>query len=175
MSDFSKEVELMAKKAANSDAADAALEFSQAACNAAHALSALQAIRIQEQSEQRARERERTVAEKTSRRRTGRTTRMLEDAMGLARNGRAVYVIGATKRHADMLKGIAGPEADRLGIKFETARERGLGNMDWETMSLQGAHPNCVVLVDHYAIESKFAAVLEMLHRYDAEHFTTEP
>lgn len=175
MSDFSEEVELMARKAAKSDTADAALKFSQAARNAAHALSALRAIRIQEQSEQRALERERTAAEKTSMRRTGRTTRMLEDAMAMARNGRAVYVIGATKHHADMLRGVAGPAADQLGIKFEAARESGLGNMDWETMSLQGAHPNCAVLVDHYAIESKFAAVLEMLHRYDAKPSVTEP
>jgi len=34
-------------------------------------------------------------------------------------------------------------------------------------MRLIGAHPNCVVLVDHHAIEDRFARVLEMLHAYD--------
>jgi hypothetical protein len=34
-------------------------------------------------------------------------------------------------------------------------------------MTLRGAHPNCIVLVDHFAIERRYAAVLEMMHRYD--------
>jgi len=166
---FGKEVELMTKKAANSAKADDAMRFSQAACNAANALITLQNIKLQEQKEQR--EREKTVAKKTSMRQTGRTTRMLEDAKILARRGRSVYVVGANKAQASIFKEIAGPEARELGIQFES---ESLLNIDWSTMQFM-ANPNCVVLVDHSVIESKFGAVLEMLHRYDAKPVITEP
>lgn len=97
---------------------------------------------------------------------TGRTHRMLEHAEFEAENGRAVYVICADMRHADILKKRFGVEkAQRLGIKFETPES--LGHFDWSNMRLPGEHPNCVLLADHYAIEFHFGAMLEMLHRYD--------
>ena len=97
-------------------------------------------------------------------RRTGRTARMMEEAKALARVGRAVYVIlgyPAHKRHLE------DEESVQLGIKFETPTS--MSNFDWPTMSLKGAHRNCVVLVDHYAIESYFSRMLAVLHRYDKE------
>lgn len=100
---------------------------------------------------------------------TGRTTRMLEHAKKLAREGRAVYVIADNTNDARRLQMLCGEP--NLGIKFETPRSP--GNFDWEQMRLVGAHPNCVVLVDHYAIEDRFARVLEMLHAYD-EPFAEE-
>lgn len=100
---------------------------------------------------------------------TGRTTRMLQDAIEHAKDGLAVYVIAATRTHAQllekMLESIGGEEVTGLGIKFETAQN--LGNFDWRTMRLAGASPTCVVLADHYAIEFAFARMLDMLHRYD--------
>lgn len=97
---------------------------------------------------------------------TGRTTRMLEDAKKLARHGRAVYVICASRSHAGELERALGEEGRKLGIKCETPSE--LGNFDWTTLSLRYANKNCVVLVDHYTIEYHFGMALEMLHRYDA-------
>lgn len=94
---------------------------------------------------------------------TGRTTRLLEHAKKLAREGRAVYVIAGNARDALRLQMLCGEPT--LGIKFETPRSP--GNFDWEQMRMIGAHPNCVVLVDHHAIEDRFARVLEMLHAYD--------
>jgi len=99
-------------------------------------------------------------------RQTGRTTRMLEEAKALSTQGRAVYVVAANQHHAKQLACSLGKEWNGQ-IKIET--EGSLGNLDWETLTLRGAHPNCVVLIDHYAIESRFARVLEMLHRYDAK------
>jgi hypothetical protein len=90
---------------------------------------------------------------------------MLEDAMEQARSGRAVYVVAATQAHSHTLEKAGGKEAHDLGIKFETAHS--MGDFDWRTMSLAGAHKNCIVLADHYAIETEFSAMLEMLHRYD--------
>lgn len=96
---------------------------------------------------------------------TGRTTRMIKDALGLAGNGRAVYIIAATERHKHDIESLGGEALSLLGIKVETPDS--LGNFDWNTMRLTGAHPNCVVLVDHHAIEVRFATMLDMLHRYD--------
>jgi hypothetical protein len=99
------------------------------------------------------------------RRRTGRTTRMLAEAVKLAKKGRAVYIIVANASQGRRLEKQCGEAFQRLGIKFETPGS--VGNFDWETMTLRGAHPNCVALVDHYAIEARFPRIVEMLHRYD--------
>lgn len=97
---------------------------------------------------------------------TGRTTRLLAEATKLAEQGSAVYVVTATTQHARQLEVAAGEDAAKLGIKFESMGA--LSNLDWETLTLRGAHQNCEVLVDHYAIECQFRSVLEMLHRFDA-------
>jgi hypothetical protein len=94
-------------------------------------------------------------------RRTGRTTRMLEEAKKLAEGGRAVYIVAANKKHQLQLAKLLGdgnPYSCVSGIKVET--ENSLSNFDWETLSLKGAHPNCVVFVDHFAIEEKLSRVL---------------
>lgn len=108
-----------------------------------------------------------TMSNPRTQRQTGRTTRMLADAVRLAKGGRAVYVIAANKREAERLQQLVGEEVRELGIHFEIPRSP--GNFSWTAMALIGAHQNCVVLADHYAIELEFSRVLEMLHRYDAE------
>jgi hypothetical protein len=99
-----------------------------------------------------------------NKRNTGRTSRMLERARQLAQQGRAVYVIAANQRHADVLRYHLGPDAN--GIKVETIGSVGI-RLDWETLTLGGAHRNCIVLVDHYTIEWRFGAILDELIRYD--------
>jgi len=103
-------------------------------------------------------------------RQTGRTTRMLTEAFKLAKEGKAVYVIAANHGHifqmeemADRLFGAG--EASALGVKFETSAS--LPSFDFRTMQLKGAHPSCRVFVDHWAIESKYARMLNELHRFD--------
>lgn len=97
-----------------------------------------------------------------AKRATGRTTRMLDHAKRLEAQGRAVYVIAAHAQHAKMLQQLLPSETS---IKVETPDS--CGNFDWFTLSLRGAHPRCAVLVDHFAIESKFARMLQMLTAYD--------
>jgi hypothetical protein len=89
---------------------------------------------------------------------------MLAEAKELAKSGRAVYIIAATKSDARHMESMAGDEMRDLGIKIECPSPI---TFDWERMRLRGAHPNCVVLVDHYAIESRYASLLRMLHRWD--------
>ena len=100
-------------------------------------------------------------------RQTGRTTRMLEEARRLDEEGRAVYVVCANRDQVERLRRRARDMAIPESVKFET--DATLSNLDWGRLWLRGAHPNCVVLIDHYAIEERFGPVLEMLHRYDLE------
>ncbi|WP_291015315.1 hypothetical protein [Hydrogenophaga sp.] len=100
-------------------------------------------------------------------RRTGRTTRMLIDAVSCAREGKAVYVIAANRQEQGRLQRLLWELTDDQlchGIKVETPSSVGL---DWNSFTLIGAHPNCVVLVDHFTIERLFATQLHELHRYD--------
>lgn len=98
--------------------------------------------------------------------RTGRTTRMMNEARRLAEAGRAVYVVMASegerlamaKAHADL---------KALGVSFESIGM--LSNLDLGTMTLRGAHPNCAVLVDHHALEQRYRAAIDMIHRFDPE------
>lgn len=100
-------------------------------------------------------------------RRTGRTTRMLDHAKQLSREGRAVYIIAASEREVKRLREMLGPGYP--DIKIETSGS--LPNFDWEFLTLRGAHPNCRVLIDHYAIEVRYARMLEMLHYYDLRRY----
>lgn len=96
---------------------------------------------------------------------TGRTTRMIEKAKELENEGYAVYVLTATHAHAgDLLKRLP----KNTSIKVEnSASVGGLDRLDWGRMLMPGMHPNCRVLVDHYAIERYIDPMMEELHRYD--------
>lgn len=99
-------------------------------------------------------------------RRTGRTTRMLNYAKKLAAEGRAVYIIADNTSDARRMEIELG-DGDH-GIKAETPET--LSNFDLVTCRLLGAHPNCVILVDHHVIEDRFRPILEMLHAFDRPH-----
>ncbi len=99
-------------------------------------------------------------------RRTGRTTRLVYDAIEAAAKGHAVYIVMACHGEIKRVQQLLGTERmHRLGIKIETAES--LGAWDWDTLRNRGAHANCVFLVDHHAIEARFSGLLAELHRYD--------
>jgi hypothetical protein len=102
--------------------------------------------------------------------RTGRTTRMLYKALEYWRARRAVYVIAMNlrekKRLEQMLIEICGGEYPRgLSLEMPNLME----SLDRQTLRLRHAHPNCIVLIDHAAIEAEFAGLIAELHRYDQE------
>lgn len=101
-----------------------------------------------------------------SHKRTGRTTRMLEEAIRLQQEGRAVYVMVGSGSEKERLENILynGMGASK-SIHVDNVHMS--QTFDWDLMRLNGAHPNCICLVDHAVIERKFSPVLEMLHRYD--------
>ena len=88
---------------------------------------------------------------------------MIEHAHALAGQGKAVYIIAVNEHDAGRIRRLVG--TPNHGIKVET--EESLPNFDWRTMQLKRAWPNCVVLVDHYAIEARISAQIEMMTRYD--------
>jgi len=88
---------------------------------------------------------------------------MLRHARRLAAEGHAVYVIAADNMQREHLRLVL---EDAPGVKVETPSSLGL---DWRTLRAHGMHQNCVVLVDHYAIERQFGPMLEMLHAYDED------
>lgn len=98
--------------------------------------------------------------------RTGRTTRMLQEALQLAEQGRAVYVVAVSHPHAAQLQHAIDEAAGRTnhGIKIETAQALGFS---WAQLRVPGSHANCVFLIDHAAIEWTFSRVLAELHRFD--------
>jgi len=103
-------------------------------------------------------------------RQTGRTSRLLAEAVRLAAEERTVYVLTATAEHARHLWRKLNSTNPQHGIKCEIVPP----NFDWSRMSVPGSHSNCVWLVDHYAIESRFGVILNMLHRFDAADITKE-
>lgn len=102
-------------------------------------------------------------------RQTGRTTRMLQAALHEATvNGRAVYVVMPYELMAQNYRRM--PEYRAL--RFETLDS--LKTLDWQSGRLVGAHPNCLVFVDHAAVEMRFRWLLEQATRFDsAVHIST--
>jgi hypothetical protein len=117
-------------------------------------------------------------------RRTGRTTRLLREAVRLASEGKAVFVVSVGNRLLNMFRYM--PEAHQTFQSHPVDRNQyghvwtkgslvflssGSSVIDWESLTIPGMRGmrNGVLLVDHYAIEEKFKKHLEMLHRYDKE------
>lgn len=88
-------------------------------------------------------------------RRTGRTTRMLQHAIGQAQVGRAVYILARDDSHRkvilDTLRGLT-DEPSLFGIKIETPASIGR-QWDKHHHRLIGSHPNCLLLTDHFVSE----------------------
>jgi hypothetical protein len=90
----------------------------------------------------------------------GRTTRMVQEAKRLADQGKTVFILAASHTHAHVLR----TWITDSRIAVDTV---GCGDFDWHTMTLRGMSPDCVVLVDHFAIELYWNKLLTEYHRYD--------
>lgn len=104
---------------------------------------------------------------------SGRTTRMIEEALRKHDEGRAVYILchdNNFKREAERLamlickqKGVSLPSS----IKFETVESLGFSNINWERKQLYHAHSNCKLIVDHHVYAKYFGFAIEGYHEYD--------
>ena len=116
---------------------------------------------------------------------TGRTTRMLEQAIQYAKDGKAVAVVVAhsgaflhTRAIALHLAGTYVVEQAELrhliqfysggSIRFHVAEDR---DIDWRWATITG-YSYARVFFDHYAIETYLALALKELHRYDLQEET---
>jgi hypothetical protein len=104
---------------------------------------------------------------------------MLDHAVWLAANGSYVFVVGATAKHAEVLRAsvaarvvgatLAGTKvyvpSQGGQISFESGESR---QFDWQNLRMIGSHPNCVVLVDHFAIECRWGNLLREFTRWDS-------
>lgn len=108
---------------------------------------------------------------------TGRTTRMLEEAIRLSAEGRAVYVMMHTrtaeaefKHRVEMIcerKGIEVP-----AIKYETWESLGgHRGVDLVQQKMFGAHPNCCLFIDHHFYQHHFEHILAGFHQWDKVEF----
>lgn len=95
----------------------------------------------------------------TSLRGSGRTTKLLAEARRVADAGKAVAIVCDNSMDMRHLKMAFGTEHQKVSFVLSHT-------LDWEKMALIGL-PDTVVLIDHHAIEDRFAALLEMLHRFD--------
>lgn len=115
-------------------------------------------------------------------RRTGRTTRLLEAAYHEAEKGNEVFVVTCSATQANRLieqfiktyGGKSDHPTPRVCLRDEDGKEIGSvifqrpgGTFCWDQMGFFGADPDSPVFVDHYAIEKKYARILEELHRFD--------
>ncbi|WP_151765773.1 hypothetical protein [Acinetobacter colistiniresistens] len=109
-----------------------------------------------------------------NKRQTGRTARMLVDAINAAMEGRAVYVL--CPREAILYtKDIAAKicKAHKIQmpetIKFESLQSIGEHNINWKDKKLMRAHPNCKLFIDHHIYTQLFGHILDGYHEYDGE------
>lgn len=94
-------------------------------------------------------------------RQTGRTERMIANALSLNARGRAVYIFTDSQRGVARLREILRPEHN--AIKVEVIPQ----HFDWEWMRPQGSnpHPNYVFLVEHQVIERELGKLDEEILR----------
>ncbi|WP_417212074.1 hypothetical protein [Acinetobacter venetianus] len=107
-------------------------------------------------------------------RQSGRTARMLVDAINAAMEGKAVYILCVreailyTKNIATKICEAHNIELPKT-IKFETVNSIGSNNIDWHHKRLIGAHQNCQLFIDHTVYTINFFHLLEGYHEYDGE------
>lgn len=100
-------------------------------------------------------------------RQTGRTHRMMEEAKKLAKEGKQVYIIVNDVREGKALKERHKVSAD-APIVFTTFDD--VPKYDYRRGVLPSINPDkIVVLVDHYAIEMRFGAMMRLMHHYDKD------
>lgn len=112
-----------------------------------------------------------------SNRRTGKTTRMLEEAVKLANKHGYCFVVAANIKHQKLIatqliemgvvsKRITNSSKVKVYLKgggqiaIETPSSV---NLDWNTGQIRGEHPTCPVLADHFTIETNLSWAISQL------------
>jgi hypothetical protein len=105
-------------------------------------------------------------------RKTGRTRRMIEDALDLAAMGNTVFVLCSKINILDIKRKmfelchergypIPGP------FRFNTVDTLGIQNIDWHNQRLVGAPFKTELVIDHQVWAEQFGFVINGYHEYD--------
>lgn len=97
----------------------------------------------------------------SQKRSSGRTTRMMQDALAAALSGKSVIVLfdnAPAAQNYQIFHNIL-----NLDIRVESANSM---NINWETLKINGFEGD--VFIDHFAIETRFKFLLKELSRYDS-------
>lgn len=110
-------------------------------------------------------------------RRTGRTTRMLDQAAHVIVSGRPAIILAPRNQtamyHSELSERFRALGADdRRDLKFAivTADSEELSRIDWDGLThrrYESAYPHHALFVDHYVLERAFGGLLNLLHAYD--------
>jgi hypothetical protein len=121
------------------------------------------------------------------RRGTGRTTRMLQEAIREAREGKRVFILADNYVHSKTLFNIliglrqgepwfVAPFHFRVNVSDPSGQDMdgsitvttpGQIDFHWDLMRAFTFGPEAVYMVDHFTIESRVNNLLSMLHRWD--------
>lgn len=102
-----------------------------------------------------------------SARQTGRSTRAWERAISIAESGEMVLYITHSCNEAKRLRKLNNPESLKIRSVEQVNTDYNLFDIIRNSRYPCMSSRHHIVVVDHYAIETHFAAVLEELHRYD--------
>ena len=108
-------------------------------------------------------------------RQSGRTTRMLKQALDALVKDHAVYILSADETRAHHLKERFRQVCQQSNYlvastpKFETLRSIGQENIDWVNTRIHRAHSNCRLFIDHHVYEHVFGHLINGYHAYDSQ------
>lgn len=108
---------------------------------------------------------------------TGRTTRMLEEAIRLSSEGRAVYVLLHARKAEPEFRHRVAMICEKQGIEvpaieYETWESLcGSRGVDLVQQKMLGAHPNCQLLIDPHFFQHHFEHILAGFHQWDRIEF----
>lgn len=124
-------------------------------------------------------------------RRTGRTTRMLLEALERAKAGEDVVVAASSHAHSQQLQDITAKltNVEVNNYRYQPDLKLAFGGgmitflstqddtFDWKTLSYHNRrfYPKTTILVDHYAIENTLALAFREVHRWDKDEYLYLP
>lgn len=107
-------------------------------------------------------------------RQTGRTTRLLKEAIRLLIAGRQVCVVASSREEASRFRRVFREELGAVGESVVVKALREVRYFNWHAMNFPGLPSDVEVLIDHHAIELEFGALLEMWERFDESRVLEE-
>lgn len=88
---------------------------------------------------------------------------LADTAMALTSLGRKVYVIAEDPRTVGAINIMLNDYPTRIAVENGSM----MSNIDWFSLTLERAHPNCQLLFDPWMLRRRFAGALQTITRWD--------